>query len=195
MKIEINSGLAASTSLKELRGFLGFINRYFTYFPHMALVTAPLARATLLKNFTWTKDMQTAFEITKQKLANVNTLTIIQLKGELILETDSSGIGISAVLLRIQNGTEKPNAYYSKTLNNAERNYDVCKREMFALVKAVKYFSLYLPGSTFAVRTDNAALRWREIRKLIRKAQLLGGKQYWIRTILRLCIYQASRML
>jgi hypothetical protein len=62
--------------------------------------------------------------------------------------------------LQIQDGTEKPIAYYSKTLNNAERNYDVCKREMFALVKAVKYFSLYLAGSTFTVRTDNAALRW-----------------------------------
>jgi hypothetical protein len=59
--------------------------------------------------------MQTAFETTKQKLANVNTLTIIQPKGDLILETDASGIGIGAVLLQIQNGTEKPIAYYSKT--------------------------------------------------------------------------------
>jgi hypothetical protein len=85
------------TSLKELRGFLGFINRHFTFYPHMALVTAPPARATGLKNFIRTKQMQTAFEIAKQKLANVNTLTTIEAKGDLILETDASGIGIGAV--------------------------------------------------------------------------------------------------
>ena len=104
--------------------------------------------------------MQTAFEVTKQKLANVNTLAIIQPEGQLILETDASGIGIGAVLLQNQKGTERPIAYYSKALNTAERNYDVCKREMFALVKAVKYFSLYLAGNSFTVRTDNSALRW-----------------------------------
>jgi hypothetical protein len=136
-KLKLIQDWAVPTSLKELREFLGFINRHFTFYPHMALVAAPLARATRLKNFVRTKEMQTAFEVTKQKLANVNTLAIIQEKGELILETDASGIGIGAVLLQIQNGVENPIAYYSKTLNNAERNYDVCKREMFALVKAV----------------------------------------------------------
>jgi hypothetical protein len=68
----------------------------------MALVTARLARATGLKNFSWTKEMQTALEATKQKLANVNTLTIIQPKGDLILETDASGTGIGAILLQVQ---------------------------------------------------------------------------------------------
>ena len=126
----------------------------------MALVTAPLARATGDKQLKWTKEMQNAFEDTKKALTNVDTLSIIASKGQLILETDASGIGIGAVLLQMQDGVEKPIAYYSKSLNAAERNYDVCKREMFALVKAVKYFWLYFAGNSFVVRTDNAALRW-----------------------------------
>jgi hypothetical protein len=44
-KLKLIQDWATPTSLKELRGFLGFINRYFTFYPHMALVTAPLARA------------------------------------------------------------------------------------------------------------------------------------------------------
>jgi hypothetical protein len=114
--------------VKELGGFLGFINRYFTFYPHMASVAAPMARATGLKNFVWTNEMQAAFNITKQKLANINTLTIIQPKGDLIPETDASGVGIGAVPLQVQDGIEKTIDYYSKPLNNAERNYDVCKR-------------------------------------------------------------------
>jgi hypothetical protein len=48
-KLKLIQDWAIPTSLKELRGVLGFINRYFTFCPHMASVTAPLAIATGLK--------------------------------------------------------------------------------------------------------------------------------------------------
>jgi hypothetical protein len=61
----------------------------------------------------------------------------------------------------VHNGQERTIDYYSKMLSNSERNCDVRKREMFALVNVVTYFSLYLAGNKFTARTDNAGLRWR----------------------------------
>ena len=51
-------------------------------------------------------------------------------------------------------------AYGSRTLNNAEENYCVTRREMLALVYFTKYFQEYLIGRKFLVRTDHSSLRW-----------------------------------
>ena len=56
--------------------------------------------------------------------------------------------------------TEKVVAYYSKSLSRPERNYCVTRRELLAVVKAVKQFHVYLYGRPFTVRTDHASLQW-----------------------------------
>jgi hypothetical protein len=117
--LKLNKDWAVPARLKEPKFFLGSISRYFAFYPHVAYVTALLARATGLKHFAWTKEVQTAFEDAKQKLANVKTHTTIQQKVDVIFETDTSGTGIGAVLLQVQSATERPIAYYSKTLSNA----------------------------------------------------------------------------
>lgn len=159
-KLKLIRDWAVPTSLKELRDVSVFINRHFGFCPKMALVAAQLARATCLNNVSWTREISTAFEVTKQNLVKVSTPVIMQVEGQLILGTYASYIWIGAVLLQDQNGIEKPIAYQSKALDTAERNYDVCEREMFALANAVKYFSLYLASSSLTVTTNNWALRW-----------------------------------
>jgi len=49
-------------------------------------------------------------------------------------------------------------AYYSKTLEAAEKNYCITMKELLAVVKAVKHFRTYLYGRTFRLRTDHASL-------------------------------------
>lgn len=79
-----------------------------------------------------------------------------------ILDTDASGTGIGAVVSQIQDGKERVIAFYSRSLTKAEKHYYNCitRRELLAVVAAVKHFHHYLYGIKFLVRTDHSALHW-----------------------------------
>ncbi len=51
-------------------------------------------------------------------------------------------------------------AYYSCSLSRPERNYCVTRRELLAVVLAVRHFRPYLLGTKFTLRTDHASLTW-----------------------------------
>ena len=163
-KLDVIRDWPIPQTIKELRGFLGFVNRYFSFYPALACVTAPLARETGKRTLQWTETLQTAFEKTKAAFLTINTLSLPNPNGTYILETDASQIGLGACLLQIDaDGQEKPIGYYSKALNSAQKNYTIHKLEFFALYQAVKHFAVYLAFLTnFIVRVDNQALRfWR----------------------------------
>ena len=52
---------------------------------------------------------------------------------------------------------EKVAAYFSRTLNKPERRYCVTRKELIAIVAAVKQIHHYLYGQRFVVRTDHEA--------------------------------------
>ncbi|CAC5385813.1 unnamed protein product [Mytilus coruscus] len=86
-------------------------------------------------------------------------LTYPRIEKEYILNTDASGTGVGAVLSQINDdGKECAIAYYSRTLSKTERQYCVTRRELLAIVLAVKHFHHYLHGVNFRVRTDHGAL-------------------------------------
>jgi hypothetical protein len=66
----------------------------------------------------------------------------------------------SSILSQEKNGVERPIAYASRQLNNAEQAYSASESELLALVRATKYFRFYLYGRRFLVRTDKAALKY-----------------------------------
>ncbi|KAL1254314.1 hypothetical protein QQF64_016543 [Cirrhinus molitorella] len=55
---------------------------------------------------------------------------------------------------------ERVVAYYSCSLSRPERNYCVTRRELLAVVLAVRHFRPYLLGTKFTLRTDHASLTW-----------------------------------
>jgi len=48
-------------------------------------------------------------------------------------------------------------AHYSKALSAPEKNYCTTRRELLAVVKAVKHFRPDLYGCTFRLQTDHAS--------------------------------------
>lgn len=78
-----------------------------------------------------------------------------------ILCTDASKEEISAVLLQSDpSGQERPIAYASKIMNQAQKSYSTPQKECLALVYGVKIFHHYLICNQFTVETDHYALSY-----------------------------------
>ncbi len=55
---------------------------------------------------------------------------------------------------------ERVVAYFSRVFIKSERLYCVARRELLAMVMAVRHLKYYLCGTLFKIRTDHAALQW-----------------------------------
>jgi len=73
-----------------------------------------------------------------------------------------------------QNGQEVVLAYASRTLSRPERNYDVTRRELLAVVYGLKNYRQYLLGRHFVIGTDHSALQ-----SLRRTAEPIGQQARW----------------
>ena len=62
------------------------------------------------------------------------------------LGTDASDVGTGAVLSQIQDGEEHVIAYVSKSLEGSKQRYCTARKELLAVVRALKHFKCYLYG-------------------------------------------------
>lgn len=152
----------APINQKELRSWMGMVTYYSKYLPHMASTATPLNKL-LKKNvkFSWTPECEQAFATIEQQLVSPPILGTANVeKGPFTLTCDASLTGLGAVLSQEQDGEDVTIAYWSKTLNAAQRNYCATHRELLAVVDAIKAFNHYLAGAPFVVKSDHAALQW-----------------------------------
>jgi len=106
--------------------------------------------------FQWTDACQRAFDGLKSALLGATVLALPRDEGDFILDCDASEVAIGAVLAHVQNGEERPICYASQLYNRHEKNYNVTRKELLAVVTFVKKFRQYLLGRPFTIRTDHA---------------------------------------
>ena len=160
-KIETIKTWTQPKTQTEVRSFLGLASYYRRYIKGFSSTAKPLHALTEKdKPFEWTDECNKAFNDLKEKLMTSPILAYPEFGQPYILDTDASNFGIGAVLSQVQQGTERVIAYGSRTLNRAERNYCVTRRELLAVVHFLKHFKHYLYGQEVLVRTDHGALRW-----------------------------------
>ena len=160
-KIEAISSWPVPRTTKEVRSFVGLCSYYRRFVRGFADIARPLHRATEAnREFYWSSECQEAFDKLKKALTTPPILAYPSEAGLFWLDTDASGSGVGAVLSQEQDGEKRVIAYYSRVLSGNERNYCVTRRELLAVVLAVKHFHHYLWGRHFMVRSDHGSLRW-----------------------------------
>ena len=148
-------------TVTDVRSFLGTCSYYRRFIKHFADIARPLHKLTEKGDtFKWTAQCDEAFQQLKSALTSAPILRYPDLDLPFVLDTDASAFAMGAVLSQVEDGVERPVAYFSKTFNKPERNYCVTRRELLAIVSAVKHFHHYLYGTHFLIRTDHGALTW-----------------------------------
>ena len=148
-------------NLTQLRSFLGLVNYYGKFLPQLANTFAPLY-SLLQKDtkWTWGKDQQDAFREAKQQLTSSCVLVHFDPTKELILACDASPYGIGAVLShRLADGSDKPIAFASRSLADAEKKYSQLDKEALAIIFGVKKFHHYVYGRNFTILSDHKPLK------------------------------------
>ena len=146
------------TDVRSLLGTCGYYRKFIRGYSELA---GPLTR--LLRNdvlFDWTPACQQSFEHLKQSLTEAPILVYPDFSKTFIIDTDASNVGTGAVLSQVRDGKECVVAYYSKMLSKEEKGYCTTRKELLAIVKAVKHFKNYLYGRPSLIRTDHAPLVW-----------------------------------
>ena len=159
-KVKAIKEAPSPTNPTELKSFLGMLNFYGKFMPDQAITLEPM-HALLRKDtcWKWGTEQQEAFQKAKNRLQSSDVLVHYDPKKELLVCCDASPYGIGAVLAHVmEDGSEKPVAYASRTLSTAERNYGHLDKEALAVVFAVKKFHQFLFGRHFKIYTDHKPL-------------------------------------
>ena len=148
---------------KQLRSFLGLLNFYRKFIPHLSNHIANLT--DLLSKgspnvIPWSSHMDYTFREAVELVSADTALYIPQPNHPFVVQTDASKVAIGAVLGQLVEGEMRPVSFISRKLNKAERNYSVIEQECLAIKWAVEYFSDYLYAKRFLIKTDHAPLTW-----------------------------------
>ena len=138
---KIGLGLISEGSQK----FLGLCSYYQKFVNGFATIAKPLHELTQKdKAFFWLEACQSAFEGLKIALISTPILAYYDAEGDLILDTDASGVGLEAVLSQLQEGSEWVITNYSRTLSQPERQYCVTQRKLLALLQWNSFTHIFM---------------------------------------------------
>ena len=76
------------------------------------------------------------------------------------MQTDASGVGLGAVLLRGEGVNQRLVQYISRKLFPRETKYSTVEKEALAMKWALDTLRYYLLGDEFLLETDHWALQW-----------------------------------
>lgn len=119
------------------------------------MIAAPLTKLTRKDSFFWTEEATQVFAPLKTAMVTLPTLALPDFNVPFVIETDTSGTDLGAVITQKQ----RPIAYFNQQLSPQARLKSVYERELMAIVLAIQKWRHYLLGHRFTVCTDQRALK------------------------------------
>ena len=148
-----------SRNVMELRSFLGMLAALTNFIPKLSTLAHPLYELLGNKPWNWTPKCEQAFSDVKLALSSETVLAHYNRSLPVELSVDASPYGLGAVIMHVYpNGTRRPIAYASRTLNEHEKRYGQIDKEALAIMFGLKRFHLYLYGRHFTILTDHKPL-------------------------------------
>lgn len=163
------------TKVKEVQAFLGFANFYRRFIRDFSYKAKPLTQLTHKnQKWAWGEKEQQAFEDLKKAFTSAPILRIPDQDSPFRIESDASDFATGSVLSQLdpKDGLYHPVAYYSKSMTEAERNYEIYDKELLAIIRSLEEWRHYLEGhpNVFEVWTDHANLTYfKTAQKLTRR--------------------------
>ena len=170
-------------SKKQIQQFMGLVNYLRSHIPMIYRVAAPIT--DLIKNDkdvvkNWTAVHTECFEAIKKILQADLLLNYPDFEKSFIIACDASLYGAAAVIYQEDDkGRHKYVGFISSTLSPAQRRWSTTKRELYAIVLALKKFRSYIYGRPFRILTDHRALVYLHSQKVVNP--MMAG---WIETLL-----------
>ena len=134
--------------VKAVQKLVGVVTHLGKFVPKLTTVNKPLRRLTDNASvFEWMQQHEEAFKDVKKLLSETPILKYYDVNEPVIIESDSSDVGLGAVLMQ----SDRPIAYASCTLTNTEKNYAQIEKEALSLVFAAERFEHYILGKSKVV--------------------------------------------
>ena len=153
----------------QVESFLGFAYFYKWFIKNFSYIAKPLNKLKEKKDWKWKEEYQKAFKELKDKIISQKVLVLLKREGKFWVEIDTSGHAIEGVLSQEQEGKWKPIVFLSRTMQPAERNYEIYDKELLAIMEALTKWRQYLLDTTkeFEVWMDHENVKYfRELHKL-----------------------------
>ena len=151
-KVESILGIQQPRTRKEIRRFMGMINFYRDMWEKRSELLAPLAALTSKTRWWKLTDICTkAFEGIKSIIARDVMLSYPNFSKEFIIHTDASDVQLGGVITQ----DNKPLAFFSRKLLDAQKSYTVTERELLSIVEILKEYRNMLLGQKIIVYTDH----------------------------------------
>src|SRR5260221_4662780 len=142
-------------NVHEVQSFLGFANFYQRFISSYAEFTQPLTNLCW-KNTPWHfgEPESTAFQHLKTAFRTAPVLYHWVPDLPMTVETDASDYAIAGILSVTTPDLEiRPIAFHSRSLHDAERNYDTHDKKLLAVFDCYKAWRHYLEGSGHPIDT------------------------------------------
>ena len=156
-KVDAILKLSRPTTLKQLRSCLGLVTYYRDMWPRRSHILAPLTDLLRLKKgskLPWNDECNKSFEAMKAMVSADVLLAYPDHNKPFHIETDASDYQLGSVIK--QDG--RPVAYYTRKLNNAQKNNTTIEKELLSIVETFCQFRSMLLGAKLFVYTDHRNL-------------------------------------
>jgi len=189
IKLKAVSNWPTPTKVKNIQEFLGFCNFYHRFIRNYSALAHPLFDLTKKDTpFLWGTTHTDTFAALQNALTMSPVLLLPDYGKPFTLITDASDYVTGAILEQDNAlGWSHPVAYYSKSLQPVEWNYEIHDKELLAIVQALKHFHHYLQGNVYQTRIflDHTNLKYFTMKQTLTHRQawwsiLLGTYDYVI---------------
>lgn len=160
-KVKVIKEWQRPTSASHVRSFLSAVGFYRRFIKGFQAIALPL-NALLCKDtpFIWTQECEDAFEQLKTALCTAPVLHQPDFTKPMVVYCDASDYATGAVLMQDFGQGLQPIAYDSKALSKSQRNWCTHDKEMYAVMRALEVWNVYLRDCPTTVHSDHHSLQY-----------------------------------